>query len=528
VGLDQIDAFPPTPPARVDVLFVVDDGPSSGPLQGDLANAFSGFVSALAGVGADWQVAVIDASSPTFQGPIIRASPTATGQFQSQTSTGTAGFGTHQGIDRAYEATLPGGDAGPGSSFLRADAALSIVFVSHRPDRSTVTPQQAYAHWLSLKGGDADKVVVSGIVPPPPNGGFDTLIGLAGGIQLDATAPVTGSDLASIAIASIPGPNRLLLSAVPVPETLLVRADGVPYPNVLYDRSTNEIEFVTRPPAGSFVNVEYVEDCEGVFGGCSDGIDNDNDGLVDHPADPGCLTPHDASETDPVIPPTCANGADDDADGLADFPFDAECASAAHPYETCTEIDGDVYGYRVCEETGAASACPDLTAGPALALGDEGAELLPLGFAFDLYGTPYTEVYVGANGTLIFELPLSPPHGTCLPTPLGPTIAVWWDDLDPAGAGVWTRTGGAAPNRQFEVQWRASHAAGGDPIDVRAVLHEGSDEITLCYVDTTTGTPRDDGAFATAGVQATDTVALEYSCRTGSLTEDKVVRFLHP
>lgn len=33
---------------------------------------------------------------------------------------------------------------------------------------------------------------------------------------------------------------------------------------------------------------------------CSDGVDNDSDGLIDHPADPGCTDPVDTDETDPV------------------------------------------------------------------------------------------------------------------------------------------------------------------------------------------------------------------------------------
>ena len=39
---------------------------------------------------------------------------------------------------------------------------------------------------------------------------------------------------------------------------------------------------------------------------CSDGIDNDSDGLVDYPADPGCISTGDNSELDgsPSLPPS--------------------------------------------------------------------------------------------------------------------------------------------------------------------------------------------------------------------------------
>ncbi len=36
--------------------------------------------------------------------------------------------------------------------------------------------------------------------------------------------------------------------------------------------------------------------------GCSDGIDNDGDGLIDYPADPGCTNPQDDDESNPILP----------------------------------------------------------------------------------------------------------------------------------------------------------------------------------------------------------------------------------
>ncbi|MGE5182730.1 MAG: hypothetical protein ACM31C_11735 [Acidobacteriota bacterium] len=56
---------------------------------------------------------------------------------------------------------------------------------------------------------------------------------------------------------------------------------------------------------------------------CNDGIDNDGDGLVDYPNDPGCFSPNQDSEQDdcPDGPncPECSNGKDDDGNGLTDF-----------------------------------------------------------------------------------------------------------------------------------------------------------------------------------------------------------------
>ncbi len=56
---------------------------------------------------------------------------------------------------------------------------------------------------------------------------------------------------------------------------------------------------------------------------CNDGIDNDNDGRTDYPYDPGCFLPLEDDETDdcPDGPdcPACSNGQDDDDDGLIDY-----------------------------------------------------------------------------------------------------------------------------------------------------------------------------------------------------------------
>jgi hypothetical protein len=60
---------------------------------------------------------------------------------------------------------------------------------------------------------------------------------------------------------------------------------------------------------------------------CSDGGDNDNDTKVDFPADPGCTDANDNDETD-TPKAACADGSDNDGDGLIDFPADPGCSSA--------------------------------------------------------------------------------------------------------------------------------------------------------------------------------------------------------
>jgi hypothetical protein len=60
---------------------------------------------------------------------------------------------------------------------------------------------------------------------------------------------------------------------------------------------------------------------------CNDGVDNDQDALIDA-ADPGCERGFDDDEADPAAPPACADGLDNDEDGLVDHPADPDCAFA--------------------------------------------------------------------------------------------------------------------------------------------------------------------------------------------------------
>ena len=61
---------------------------------------------------------------------------------------------------------------------------------------------------------------------------------------------------------------------------------------------------------------------------CSDAIDNDGDGLVDYPSDPGCSSGSAGTEA-----PQCSDGIENDDDGNIDYPSDYGCSSAADDSE---------------------------------------------------------------------------------------------------------------------------------------------------------------------------------------------------
>jgi len=72
---------------------------------------------------------------------------------------------------------------------------------------------------------------------------------------------------------------------------------------------------------------------------CRDGLDDDGDGKIDYPLDPGCNNPDDATEDDdcPNGPncPDCSDGVDNDGDGKIDYPSDTSCKAASDASEAC-------------------------------------------------------------------------------------------------------------------------------------------------------------------------------------------------
>ena len=75
-------------------------------------------------------------------------------------------------------------------------------------------------------------------------------------------------------------------------------------------------------------------------------------------------------------------------------------------------------------------------AGVDLGLGDDDDSLVTLPFTFTFYGSPYTQVYVNANGNLTFGAPDTDFSESAAEMLAGqPRIAVLWDDLNPSAAG---------------------------------------------------------------------------------------------
>ncbi len=137
---------------------------------------------------------------------------------------------------------------------------------------------------------------------------------------------------------------------------------------------------------------------------CSDGIDNDLDGLTDFPADPSCQSATDPQESGL---PACGNGVDDDGDGLVDFPSDPGCASASDPNEidlaACQDgVDNDSDGLTdFPNDPGCHAAIDTDERGPQMSMLDGQPRIL---IAFDTSGsmnwTTCDSSFTGGDGSL--------------------------------------------------------------------------------------------------------------------------------
>lgn len=170
-------------------------------------------------------------------------------------------------------------------------------------------------------------------------------------------------------------------------------------------------------------------------------------------------------------------------------------------------IGPDAFGYSAAA---APFAFEDISSTGTLAISgsDDTFAAASLGFTFDFYGTPYTDLFVTSNGILTFNTGTSVYFNDDLlvgPSPSGveqPIIAALWDDWTGA-QGVYVQTLGAPGNRRFVAQWNQTLRFGGSPSTVtfEIVLYEGSNEIVFQYLDADSGNGAAFGGDSTVGIR---------------------------
>src|SRR5262249_49977912 len=88
---------------------------------------------------------------------------------------------------------------------------------------------------------------------------------------------------------------------------------------------------------------------------------------------------------------------------------------------------------------------------------------ITLPFSYSLYGQSYSVVNASSDGNLQFLSTSTAFNNTCLQSALlNNAILPWWDGMDSTATitntfttGLFTSTSGSAPNRTFNIQWRA-------------------------------------------------------------------------
>jgi plastocyanin len=166
---------------------------------------------------------------------------------------------------------------------------------------------------------------------------------------------------------------------------------------------------------------------------------------------------------------------------------------------------------------------------------DDLATTITLPFAYSLYGQAFTGASASSNGTLQFTGSTTAFTNACLPTTtLNNTILAHWDDLRTdaqtncsafaSGCGIFTSTSGSAPNRIFNIEWRAVLFTGATVVNFEIRLYEGQSRFDLVY-----GTVNGSGGSATVGVQRdTGSQFVQFSCNTASLSSGLQIVFTLP
>ena len=300
---ERTDSFVQQDGNKVDVLFVVDNTASMVEEHPKLVSAIPAFVSAAQGAGVDLHVAVtttgIDAAGACPGGamggeagrffpadnsaPRILTLSTANlvAQLQANVQVGQCA-NVEQGFEalrRALSAPLVNSVDDPrtalpndgNAGFLRAEAALAVVFVGDEDDHSPDSVD-SYVDWLrTLKGrGQPQRSTIYAIAPTASRwasaGGTGTRYADAarqtGGDVLSICAPDYSPLLSQVANKAFSPQDAFPLSGTPEPGSVTVTVNGAPLSSGWsYDGASNQIRFSPRPAAGATIDVSYRGAC---------------------------------------------------------------------------------------------------------------------------------------------------------------------------------------------------------------------------------------------------------------------------
>ncbi len=307
----QVDTFVQSSGQTVDVLFIVDNSGSMQEEQDNLRNNFGAFITGASRFQNDYQLGIVTtdmddmAQSGRLVSPrIMRRSAQVEQQFSAAVDVGTNGSGTEKGLAAAKSALtdplifdtrvacqnngqcvmpdqcIEGFCGGPNRGFLRAEAALELVFVSDEEDGSDGTMNFYVDFFKNIKGaGNAARFRANAIVGAE-NGRASSCSGSGGqadaGTRYVELAQRTNGRIFSICETNFGGPlqeigNRafglpvqFFLTRPAQQASIQVQVDGQVRNNGWnYDAMSNSVIFADAsvPQPGQTIRVEYDTQC---------------------------------------------------------------------------------------------------------------------------------------------------------------------------------------------------------------------------------------------------------------------------
>src|SRR5262249_25817035 len=116
--------------------------------------------------------------------------------------------------------------------------------------------------------------------------------------------------------------------------------------------------------------------------------------------------------------------------------------------------------------------------------GDDTVVTIALPFSFTLYDQSFSSINLSSNGNAQFTTTDTTFGNSCLPwLTHNYTIYPYWDDLYlvNSGFGIFTSISGTAPNRIFNIEWRAQYFPGSGNANFELRLYEGQTRFDVIY-----------------------------------------------
>ena len=181
------------------------------------------------------------------------------------------------------------------------------------------------------------------------------------------------------------------------------------------------------------------------------------------------------------------------------------------------QLAGSNTGYLISQTSGASIVAGVTDTGNHA---DDGVTTINLPFGYTFYGQTFSNVTLSSNGNLQFGSSSTAYANACLPQGgVNNAIFAFWEDLrtDCSNNGIYTSTSGTAPNRIFNIEWRASYynaSCAGATANFEVRLYEGQTRFDIIY-----GNLNGNGSSATVGVQKdTGSSSTTFECNTGGLS----------